>query len=301
MEETIVLSPSAEEKNKILRGMLYLVASPIGNLSDISERAKKVLAGVDFVAAEDTRNSGKLLSCLGIKQEFLSYHEHNRKMRGPEIVARLQAGECCALVTDAGMPAISDPGEDLVVLCAEAGVPVTVIPGACAAVSALALSALPTRRFAFEGFLPVPRAERRKRLSEIAHERRTMIFYEAPHKLIGTLRDLCDCFGDRRISLCRELTKINEEILRTTLARAIAFYEEHTPRGEYVLILEGEESMGLAPADHSPSPTESMSPAERVTHYEGEGLSRMDAIKRAAKEMGIPKSELYSLLHRDAK
>ena len=290
---------ASEEKNRVIGGMLYLVATPIGNLSDLSERAKKVLSEVDFVAAEDTRNSGKLLSCLGIKQEYVSYHEHNRKSRGPEIVARLQAGESCALVTDAGMPAISDPGEDLVRLCAEVGVPVTVIPGACAAVSALALSALATRRFAFEGFLPVPKAERKKRLSEIAHERRTMIFYEAPHKLTSTLTDLYDCFGDRKISLCRELTKLNEEILRTTIKGALTIYEERAPRGEYVLVLEGEEEMGLAPTQQSSSPTDALSPREKVAYYENEGLSRMDAIKRAAKEMGVPKSELYNLLHRD--
>lgn len=288
-----------EEKNKILRGALYLVATPIGNLSDISERAKKVLSGVDFIAAEDTRNSGKLLSCLGIKQEYVSYHEHNRKSRGPEIVARLQGGESCALVTDAGMPAISDPGEDLVRLCAEAGVPVTIIPGACAAVSALALSALATRRFAFEGFLPVPKGERKKRLSEIAHERRTMIFYEAPHKLISTLTDLYECFGDRKISLCRELTKINEEILRATLKGALDIYKERAPRGEYVLVLEGEEEMGLTPVATSPSPTNDLSPREMVAHYEAEGLSRMDAIKRTAKDLGVPKSEVYNLFHRD--
>lgn len=294
------IDATKEEKNKVIGGMLYLVATPIGNLYDLSDRAKKVLGEVDFVAAEDTRNSGKLLSCLGIKQEYVSYHEHNRKSRGPEIVARLQAGESCALVTDAGMPAISDPGEDLVRLCVEAGVPVTVIPGACAAVSALALSALATRRFAFEGFLPVPKAERKKRLSEIAHERRTMIFYEAPHKLISTLADLYDCFGDRKISLCRELTKINEEILRTTIKGALAIYEERAPRGEYVLILEGEEELGLAPAQYSSSPTDELSPREKVAYYENEGFSRMDAIKRAAKEMGVPKSELYNLLHQDA-
>lgn len=288
-----------EEKNKILRGALYLVATPIGNLADISERAKKVLGGVDFIAAEDTRNSGKLLSCLGIKQEYVSYHEHNRKSRGPEIIARLQAGESCALVTDAGLPAISDPGEDLVRLCAEAGVPVTIVPGACAAVSALALSALATRRFAFEGFLPVPRGERKKRLSEIAHERRTLIFYEAPHKLVSTLTDLYECFGDRKISLCRELTKINEEILRTTLKGALNIYKERAPRGEYVLVLEGEEEMGLTPTAASPSPTKDLSPREMVAHYETEGLSRMDAIKRTAKELGVPKSEVYNLFHRD--
>lgn len=287
----------AEEKNRVVGGMLYLVATPIGNLADISERAKKVLAEVDFVAAEDTRNTLRLLSCLSIKQRLVSYHEHNRRERGEEIIARLIAGESCALVTDAGMPAISDPGADLVKLCAERDVPVTVIPGSCAAVTALALSALATTRFAFEGFLPVEAKERKKRLGEIAGERRTLIFYEAPHKLARTLQDLHETFGDRKIALCRELTKINEEILRTTLGRAVALYREKEPRGEYVLILEGGEEAGAPALSSAPSPTETMTPEERVAYYSRtQNLPRMAAIKLAAKEMGISKSELYRML-----
>ncbi len=290
-------SPKSEEKNRVLGGTLYLVATPIGNLADISERAVKVLREVSFVAAEDTRNSMKLLTCLKIKQEFVSYFEHNKHERGPQIIARLLAGESCALVTDAGMPAISDPGADLVTLAAEARIPVTVIPGACAAVTALALAALPTARFAFEGFLPVNKQERAQRLSEIKNERRTLIFYEAPHKLKRTLGDLLATFGDRRLSLCRELTKLNEDIHRTTLSQAAAYYETVEPRGEYVLVLEGAESLGLPlPAEYD-SPTANMSPEERVAYYtEREGLDRMSAIKRAARELGVSKSTLYRQL-----
>ncbi len=284
-----------EEKNRVLDGVLYLVGTPIGNMADISERAKKVLSEVSFIAAEDTRNSAKLLHLLGIRKEMLSYHEHNRAARGGEILARLLRGDSCALITDAGMPAISDPGTDLVKLCAEAGVPVTVIPGPTAAITALALSALSTARFAFEGFLPVG-SDRKKRLAEIKNERRTVILYEAPHKLRATLSDLLDSFGDRRISLCRELTKRNEEILRLSLSEAIALYKEREPRGEYVLILEGAEELGLPPTEATPSPTSAMSPEEKVAYHEANGLSHMDAIKAAAREMGIPKSELYRQL-----
>ena len=283
-----------DEKNKVLGGVLYLVGTPIGNLSDISERAKKVLSEVDFVAAEDTRNSMKLLSVFGIHKELLSYYEHNKKSSGEKIVSRLLSGESCALVTDAGMPAISDPGEDLVRLCAENGITVSVVPGPSAVVSALALSALSTVRFAFEGFLPVPKAERRKRLEAIRREERTMVFYEAPHKLKATLTDLVEYFGEnRKISLCRELTKLNEEAIRTTLGEAIKIYEEKEPRGEYVLVVEG------APEGYSASEEEdftSLSPEDHVAKYEDEGLPRMDAIKRAAKDRGMSKSELYKLL-----
>ena len=224
-----------EDKNKIIGGTLYLVATPIGNLSDISERALKTLSEVDFVAAEDTRNSGKLLSHFGISKPMVSYFEHNKRERGLVILERLKNGESCALVTDAGTPAISDPGEDLVVLCAENGVPVTSIPGCSAVVNALALSALPTGRFCFEGFLSTNKNERFSRLNEIKNDTRTTIFYEAPHKLQKTLDDIYEVFGERKISLCRELTKLNEEILRTTLAGAIEYYKENAPRGEYVL------------------------------------------------------------------
>ena len=283
-----------EEKNKVQGSTLYLVATPIGNLADVSERAKKVLAEVDFIAAEDTRNSLRLLTALGIKAELISYHEHNKKQSGERIVARLLSGESCALITDAGMPAISDPGEDIVVLCAEAGVTVSVIPGPSAAISALALSALPTTRFAFEGFLSAQKGERQKRLSSLIYEERTMIFYEAPHKLRTTFSDMKDSFGaERRISLCRELTKLNEETVRTTLGGAVELYAEKEPRGEYVLVVEGfsgerksEETLELL----------SLSPEEHVKKYENDGLMRMDAIKKAAKDRGLSKSELYKLL-----
>ena len=223
-----------KEKNKVLGGVLYLVGTPIGNLADISERALKVLSEVDFIAAEDTRNSAKLLMALGIKKELISYHEHNKVTSGERIAARLLSGESCALITDAGMPAISDPGEDMVALCAESGIPVSVIPGPCAAISALALSAISTRRFVFEGFLSANKGERRKRLSELSSEIRTVIFYEAPHKLKATLADMVEAFGeDRRISLCRELTKLTEEVIRTTVGKANEYYSENEPRGEY--------------------------------------------------------------------
>ena len=212
------MSIEQREKNKVNGGTLYLVATPIGNLGDLSERAVKVLSEVDFVAAEDTRNSMRLLTHLGISKPMISYFEHNKRERGEQIVRRLLDGESCALVTDAGTPAISDPGEDIVALCAEAGVPVSSVPGPCAAIVALTLSALPTGRFCFEGFLPAEKQERRTRLERLAGEDRTMIFHEAPHKLKNTLDDMAASFGaDRRISLCRELTKINEEAHRTTL------------------------------------------------------------------------------------
>ena len=229
----------SDEKNKVEKGALYLVATPIGNLADMSERAKKVLSEVDFIAAEDTRNSGKLLAVFGIKKPMTSYFEHNKNARGDEIIAKLKAGESCALVTDAGMPAISDPGEDIVRLCRENGVPVFVVPGPCAAVSALALSGLDTRRFVFEGFLPQKKTERRRALESLTAESRTTVFYEAPHRLAEALDDMLDILGDRKISICRELTKINEETVLTTLKDAVAYYASNEPRGEYVLVVEG--------------------------------------------------------------
>ena len=281
------------EKNRVEGGTLYLVGTPIGNLADISERAKKVLSEVSFVAAEDTRNTGKLLLCYGIKKELVSYHEHNKRESGEKIVARLLSGESCALVTDAGMPAISDPGEDLVALSAEAGIAVRIVPGACAAVSALALSGLPTAKFSFEGFLPAKAGERRARLDALKNEERTVIYYEAPHKLKATLFDMCQAFGEgRRISLCRELTKINEDVMRTTLGGAVKYYGEHEPRGEYVLVVEG----GTVKTEN---PLTSLSISEHVEHYEREGNSRMTAIKLAAKDRGMTKSELYKLLHEE--
>ncbi len=285
------------EKNRVEGGVLYLVGTPIGNLSDITERAKKVLSEVSFVAAEDTRNSAKLLLCLGIKNELVSYFEHNKRASGERIVARLLSGESCALITDAGMPAISDPGEDIVRLCAEAGIRVCVVPGACAAVSALAISALPTGKFVFEGFLSASKSERRARLSELSSEKRTLIFYEAPHKLRATLSDMAEFFGnERRISLCRELTKINEEVMRTTVGAAIDYYSQTEPRGEYVLIADGSSSDAAAATD----PLLFLSEREHVSHYENSGMKRMDAIKAAARDRGISKSELYSKLLKDS-
>lgn len=280
-------------KNKVEASTLYLVATPIGNLADVSDRAKKVLSEVSFVAAEDTRNSFKLLSALGIQAELVSYHEHNKHSSGERIIARLLSGESCALITDAGMPAISDPGEDIVRLAADAGIKVTVVPGACAAVSALSLSGLSTSKFVFEGFLPVKGSERKKRLDLLAKEERTMIVYEAPHKLKNTLEDLMKVFGEeRKISLCRELTKLNEEIERTTLGEAVERYNEKEPRGEYVLIIEG----GTQKND---SDFSSLSPEEHIERYIALGMSKMDAIKQAARDRGVPKSELYKLVTND--
>jgi len=277
------------EKNKVEGGTLYLVATPIGNLADLSERAIKVLSEVDFVAAEDTRNSGLLLSRFGISKPFVSYFEHNKRERGEYIVSRLKAGESCALVTDAGMPAISDPGEDIVRLCAEVGVPVTAVPGCCAAVTALALSALTTGRFAFEGFITTNRHDRRERLTALKYEERTMIFYEAPHKLRQTLDDILEFMGDRRITLCREMTKLNEEIIRTTVSEAVEMYKEKNPRGEYVLVLEG----GIKEDRSEEYPSD---PEEHVKMYESQGMKRMDAIKAAAKDRGVSKGVLYKEL-----
>lgn len=282
-----------DEKNKVEAGKLYLVTTPIGNLSDLSERAKKILAGVDFVAAEDTRNSAKLLAIFGIKKPMVSYYEHNKRERGELVCDRLAAGESCALVTDAGMPGISDPGEDIVKLCAERGIPVTAVPGPCAAMTALTLSGLATGRFAFEGFLSTNKGERRKHLDELKCDRHTLIFYEAPHKLKATLSDLYEVFGDRKISLCRELTKLNEEINRTSLCEAVKLYSEREPRGEYVLIVEGASDAQAAESAFWAD----MTVEEHVEHYVSEGKSKMDAIKACAKDRGIPKNEVYKVVN----
>ena len=279
-----------EEKNKMIPGTLYLVATPIGNLADLSERAIKVLTEVDFIAAEDTRNTGHLLSYLGIKKPLVSYFEHNKRERGEVICDRLAARETCALVTDAGTPAISDPGEDLVRLCAERGLSVTSIPGCCAGITALTLSGLPTGRFCFEGFLSVNKGERKKRLERLKGEDRTMIFHEAPHKLETTLKDLCEAFGgDRKISLCRELTKTYEEVLRMTLSEAVAYHTEHPPRGEYVLVVEGASEDAVSPSVFWAD----MTVQEHVTHYMDGGMDKKEAIKAAAKDRGVPKNEIY--------
>ena len=284
---------TVREKNAIVPGTLYLVATPIGNMADLSERAIKILSEVDFVAAEDTRNSGLLLSRLGINRPLVSYFEHNKRERGPYIVSRLQNGETCALVTDAGTPAISDPGEDLVALCAENGVAVTSVPGCCAAITALTLSGLPTRRFVFEGFLTGTKNDRQKRLSALAAEDRTMILYESPHHLRQTLSALYDAFGERRIALCREMTKLNEEVCRTTLSEAIAAYETKEPRGEYVLIVEG--ASGKSASDDE---LLAKTIPEHVAALMDEGHSRMDAIKLCAKSRHLPKNDVYQAVSR---
>lgn len=277
------------EKNRIEPGHLYLVATPIGNLADLSERAVKALSEVDFIAAEDTRNTAHLLAYLGVKKPMVSYFEHNKRERGELICDRIEAGESCALVTDAGTPAISDPGEDIVKLCAERKIPVTGVPGPCAAVSALILSGLTAGRFVFEGFLPVGKSERRARFDEVRSEKRTLIFYEAPHKLKGTLDDMAKQFGgERRVSLCRELTKLNEEVMRTTFAEAIEYYKSNDPRGEYVLIVEG--------ASEQKNPLSELDVSEHVAYYESTGMTHMEALKAAARDRGVSKSEVYSEL-----
>ena len=265
---------------------LYLVATPIGNLGDISQRAIDTLCSVDFIAAEDTRVSAKLLNHYHIKKPVLSYHQHNAQGRGEEIVNRILAGESCAVVTDAGTPCISDPGEELVKLCAENKIPVIAIPGPNAAISALAASGLPSGRFSFEGFLSVKKTGRIAHLNEIKDDARTLVFYEAPHKLLRTLKDMCEVLGDRRVSLARELTKIHEEIVRTTLSEAAAYYEENTPRGEFVIVVEGKKPEDLPRVD--------LSDAVKIMEDLIEnGEKPAAAARRAARETGYRKNEIY--------
>ena len=268
-------------------GMLYLVPTPIGNLGDISPRAKETLEQADFIAAEDTRVSLKLLNHLGIKKSLVSYYEHNKDFKGNIILERILAGETCALVSDAGSPAISDPGEDLVKQCAEAGVTVCAIPGPCAVITALSISGQATGRFCFEGFLSTAKKSRRAHLEDLKDEQRTMIFYEAPHKLLSTLEDMAEVFGkDRPISLCRELTKLHEEVVRTTLGQAIAKYTENAPKGEFVLVI-----AGAAPVEKEVASEEDA--AQMVQRLMAEGLSRKDAIKQTAKALDLPKNVVY--------
>ena len=270
-----------------MSGTLYLVATPIGNLGDLSPRAVETLEAVDFIAAEDTRVSVKLLNHFSIKKPLVSYHEHNHVTAGQAILARLLAGESCALVTDAGTPAISDPGEDLVRLCAENGVEVLSIPGCCAAVNALAVSGLPTGRFTFEGFLTVNKKSRRERLDSLKTEERTMIFHEAPHKLRTTLEDLCAAFGpERRVALCRELTKLHEETIRTTLEKAVEFYTENAPKGEYVLVVAGAEPVQAAVTLEDG--------VAQVLALKRQGIRLKDAAREVAEHTGLSKNELYA-------
>ncbi len=272
---------------------LYLVGTPIGNLGDFSPRAIETLRAVDFIAAEDTRVTLKLLNRFEINKPMVSYYQHNLRERGERIVARIRAGESCALVTDAGMPAISDPGEDLVRLCAEAGLEIVSVPGPSAAVTALALSGLDTSRFTFEGFLSTNRQGRRAHLELLLKERRTMVFYEAPHKLRTTLSDLAAAFGeDRRIALCRELTKLHEEVIRTTLGQAVARYADAecaAPRGEFVLVVAG------APEEKPPAatPEQALALAQALM---ANGESASAAARQAAQQTGCKKSDIYRLL-----
>ena len=268
-------------------GMLYLVPTPIGNLGDISQRCRETLEKADFIAAEDTRVTLKLLNYLGIKKSLVSYFEHNKAQKGNIILDRILAGETCALVSDAGSPAISDPGEDLVKQCAEAGITVCAIPGPCAVITALSISGQSTGRFCFEGFLSTSKKSRKEHLESLAQEQRTMVFYEAPHKLCATLESMAEAFGaDRPISLCRELTKLHEEVIRTTLGGALALYTQQPPKGEFVLVVAGctpEEKPAATPQDA----------ATRVAELVAGGMSRKDAVKQAAKELDLPKNVVY--------
>ena len=270
-----------------MAGMLYLVPTPIGNLGDISIRCRQTLEEVDFIAAEDTRVTVKLLNHLGIKKNLVSYFEHNKAQKGTYVLDRILAGETCALVSDAGSPAISDPGEDLVKQCAEAGITVCAIPGPCAVITALSISGQSTGRFCFEGFLSTAKKSRREHLESLLGEKRTMIFYEAPHKLLATLEDMASVFGNERgISLCRELTKLHEEVVRTTLGEAVELYKENPPRGEFVLVVAG------APDEPKQAATAEDAAARVAELVEG-GMSRKDAIKQTAKELDLPKNVVY--------
>ena len=270
-----------------MAGMLYLVPTPIGNLGDISTRCRETLEAADFIAAEDTRVSLKLLNHLGIKKSLVSYYEHNKAFKGEMIVERILAGETCALVSDAGSPAISDPGEELVKQCAAAGITVCAIPGPCAVITALSISGQATGRFCFEGFLSTSKKSRKEHLDSLVSEQRTMIFYEAPHKLVSTLEDMALAFGaDRPISLCRELTKLHEEVVRTTLAEAIEKYTQTPPKGEFVLVVAGAEPPVKEEATEDDV-------TARIAQLLQQGVSRKDAIKQTAKELNLPKNVVY--------
>ncbi|MBQ3252811.1 MAG: 16S rRNA (cytidine(1402)-2'-O)-methyltransferase [Oscillospiraceae bacterium] len=270
-----------------MAGMLYLVPTPIGNLGDISLRCRQTLEQADFIAAEDTRVTLKLLNHLNIKKSLISYFEHNKAQKGEAIVQRILAGETCALVSDAGSPAISDPGEELVRQCAEAGITVCAIPGPCAVITALSISGQATGRFCFEGFLSTAKKSRREHLESLIDEQRTMIFYEAPHKLLATLESMAQVFGpERPISLCRELTKLHEEVVRTTLGGAIELYTQQPPKGEFVLVVAGAQ----------PIPKEvhtTVDAAQRVKELMDTGMSRKDAVKQTAQELDLPKNAVY--------
>ena len=272
-------------------GTLYLCATPIGNLGDITERVLRTLESVDLIAAEDTRNTLRLLNHFGIKKPLTSYHEYNKYTKAEELITKLHRGASIAVVTDAGTPAISDPGEVIAAMCLEQGIRVTSLPGACALITALTMSGLPARRFCFEGFLPADKKERRYILAQLQREERTTILYEAPHHLRGTLQELYDNLGDRRITLCRELTKKFEEALPMTLASAIEYYGGNEPRGEYVLVLAGADRAALE--EEKRRNFEEMTLEEHMALYTDQGLSRKDAMKKVAADRGVSKRDIY--------
>ena len=275
-----------------MSGILYVVGTPIGNLGDISPRALRTLEECDFIAAEDTRVTLKLLNHFEIKKPLISYFEHNRRQKGEYITDRILGGENCAIVTDAGMPAVSDPGEDLVALCHEKGIQVSVVPGPSAFVAAIALSGLPVGRFTFEGFLSVSKVSRREHLEEVKKEKRTMVFYEAPHKLSATLSDMYAYFGDRKLAIVREITKIHEEVIRTTLAEASEKYKEESLKGEIVLVIEGYTES----EEDIPTLEDAI---KKAREYMQEGMSVSFAAKQAAKDTGIKKGDIYKALQEE--
>lgn len=277
-----------------MAGKLYLCATPIGNLEDVTFRVVRTLGEVDLIAAEDTRNSIKLLNHFEIKTPMTSYHEYNRIEKGKKLVERLQSGMNIALITDAGTPGISDPGEELVKMCYEAGIEVTSLPGAAACITALTLSGLSTRRFAFEAFLPTDKKEKQAVLKELENETRTIILYEAPHRLVRTLQELLDNLGNRRITICRELTKKHETAFRATLEEAISFYELNEPKGECVLVLEGKSRDELR--QEEVAKWEEMSIEEHMAYYMDQNIAKKDAMKLVAKDRGIGKRDVYQLL-----
>lgn len=280
-----------------MSGTLYLCATPIGNLQDMTERVLLTLKEVDLIAAEDTRNSIRLLNHFEIRTPMTSYHEYNKVEKAHYLVDQLLTGKNIALITDAGTPAISDPGEVLVAECQKAGVPVTSLPGCCACITALTLSGLPTRRFCFEGFLPTDKKEKAFVLEELARETRTMILYEAPHHLKRTLSELLETLGERRITLCRELTKKFETVMPITLEGAVAYYEENEPKGEYVLVIEGKSRKEIE--EEQQKSWESMSIEEHMAFYEKQGIDRKSAMKKVAADRGVGKREIYQALLKD--
>lgn len=275
-------------------GTLYLCATPIGNLEDMTWRAVRTLKEADLIAAEDTRNSIKLLNHFDIHTPMTSYHEFNKIEKGRTLVKRLLEGQNIALITDAGTPGISDPGEELVRMCRDSGIAVTSVPGACACVTALTMSGLPTRRFCFEAFLPTDKKERRAVLSELREETRTTIIYEAPHRLLRTLQELLEALGDRRLTVCKELTKKHETVFATTLEDAVLYYEKNEPRGEYVLVMEGRSRASLE--EERQKSFQEMSLQEHMAMYENQGMDRKEAMKQVAKDRGAGKREIYQAL-----